>query len=90
MFSSQFLTAPAPDNYEDLVKSFRRQCLQRGHLEIDDDNQLQAEPDHVKLRELVSSPDYARYCLGVPDYDRLACGQMQIKDEPCSKNFRGS
>jgi hypothetical protein len=97
-FGEQFLTVPAPDNFESLPKkslealvAVRREFGKVGILKMDDDVQLHAEPDHAKIRELVSSTDYMGWRVGGPDMDRCwKVGRCEyLKDEPYSKRFRG-
>jgi hypothetical protein len=100
VFSGQFLTVPAPDNYESLPRkvlealvAVRRECGKVGILKIDDDAQFHAEPDRAKIRELVSCSDYVGvWGVGDPDMDRCwKVGRCEyLKDEPYSKRFRGS
>jgi len=103
VFSGQFLTVPAPDNYENLSKkvlealvAVRREFGKVGILKMDDDSQFHAEPDRVKIRELVSSTDYAGQCAGGPDpyLDIDRCWHVgkceHLKDEPYNKRSHGS
>jgi hypothetical protein len=96
VFSKQFLTVPVPDNYENLSKkvlealvAVRREFGKVGILKIDDDAEFHAEPDRVKLRELVSSTDY----MGWSNANLDRCWHIgkceYLKDEPYSKRFRG-
>jgi hypothetical protein len=98
VFSAQFLTVPAPDNYDSLPKkvlealvAVRREFGKAGILRMDDDAQFRAEPDRSKIRELLSSTDYAGWSVGGPDMDRCwKVGRCEyLKDEPYSKRFRG-
>jgi len=103
VFSGQFLTVPAPDNYENLSKkvlealvAVRREFGKVGILKMDDDVQFHAEPDRLRIRELVSSTDYAGRCAGGPnpymDIDRCwHVGKCEyLKDEPYNKRSHGS
>jgi hypothetical protein len=99
VFSGQFLTVPAPDNFESLpnkvleaLVAVRREFGKVGVLKIDDDAQFHAEPDRPKIQELVFSTDYMGWSVGDPTMDR--CWKVArceyLKDEPYSKRFRGS
>ncbi len=98
VFSGQFLTVPAPDNYECLTKkvlealvAVRREFGKVGTLKIDDDCQFHAEPDRAKIQELVSSVDYAGPSICALDVDRCwHVGKCEyLKEEPYRKRLRG-
>ena len=98
VFNGQFLTVPAPDNYENLPKKILealvavwREFGKVGILKIDDDTQFHAEPDHARIKDLVSSSDYAGWGTGGPGLDRCwHVGKCEhFKDEPYRRRFRG-
>jgi SAM-dependent methyltransferase len=96
VFSGRFLIVPAPDNYEGLPKKIlesflavRREFGKVGALKIDDDDDVFGEPDYIKIRELVSSADYAGRTVGNPELDRrFHIGKSEYLREPYSKRYR--
>jgi hypothetical protein len=99
VFNGQFLTVPAPDNYEspplkvlEALVAVRRAFGKVGVLKIDDDCHVHAEPDRAKIAALASSADYAGWAVDDPNMDRCwHVGKCEyLKDKPYKKRFHGS
>jgi len=98
VFDSQFLTVPAPDNYEGLawkilegLVAVRRKFGRVGIVKIDDDTRFLAPPQRDKIAQLIATTEYAGHVIGDVNFDRCwHVGKREhLGDEPYRRRFRG-